>query len=88
MAQVKADIFEREIRALDITETGALAAALLAGKAIGVYDDLEEAVNKVIKPRKKFYPQKKFRDIYRDKYKIYKGLYPALKDINHKIMGK
>jgi xylulokinase len=87
LAQTKSDIFEREVRALNITETGALAAALLAGGAIGVYDDLEEAVRTIIKPRKVFYPDDKYKDDYHNTYNIYKDLYPGLKDINHRLIG-
>jgi xylulokinase len=85
LPQVKADILEKEIRALAITETGALAAALLAGHAIGVYDDIETAVDRLIKPRKVFTPSGKHRDQYRALYGIYKDLYPALKGINERL---
>lgn len=85
LPQIKADIFEREIAALTISETGALAAALLAGSAIGIYKNIEEAVTNIIKPRKVFYPDNKFREIYRKTYDIYKDLYPALLDINHRL---
>ncbi len=87
LPQIKADIFEREVRALAINETGALAAALLAGGAMGIYDDLEETVNRIIKPRKVFYPDNKFKDAYRSTYNIYKELYPALKEINYQLIG-
>jgi xylulokinase len=86
LAQTKADIFEREIRALNISETGAFAAALLAGGAIGIYDNLEDTVKRIIKPRKVFYPDDKYRDDYQNTYNIYKDLYPGLKDINHRLM--
>jgi xylulokinase len=85
LPQVKADILEREIRALAITETGALAAALLAGHAIGVYTDLEKTVDQLIKPRKVFTPSGKNRDMYRELYGIYKELYPALKGIHSRL---
>jgi xylulokinase len=85
LPQVKADILEREIRALTITETGAFAAALLAGQAIGVYTDLETTVDQLIKPRKVFSPSAKNRDLYRSLYGIYKELYPALKDIHSRL---
>jgi xylulokinase len=86
LPQIKADIFEREVHALSISETGALAAAILAGSAAGVYKNVEEAVENLIKPRKVFYPDDKFRDIYRNTYKIYKDLYPALMEINHRLI--
>ena len=85
LAQVKADILEREIRALAISETGALAAALLAGHAIGIYGDIGEAVDHLIKPRKVFTPSAKNRDLYRALYAIYKKLYPALREIHGEL---
>jgi xylulokinase len=85
LSQIKADIFEREVRALAISETGALAAAILAGKAVGIYKNIEEAVNNLIKPRKVFYPDIEFRETYRKAYGIYKSLYPALFNINHRL---
>ncbi len=85
LPQIKADILEREIRALTISETGALAAALLAGQAIGVYTDLEQAVDNLIVPRKVFAPRSENRGLYRELYALYKELYPALKNIHHQL---
>jgi xylulokinase len=85
LAQNKADIYEREINALSISETGALAAMLLAGNAIGKYTDIEEAVEVLIKPRKTFYPEAKSAVKYRKNYELYKDLYPTLKTFNHRI---
>ena len=85
LSQVKADILEREIRALAISETGALAAALLAGHAIGIYGDIAQAVDHLIKPRKVFTPSAKNRDMYRALYAIYKKLYPALREIHGEL---
>jgi xylulokinase len=87
LPQIKADILEREIRALSINESGALAAMLLAGSAIGKYKDITEAVNRIIKPRKIFKPDKKRSKEYRKYYDVYKDLYPALKTLNHRISG-
>jgi xylulokinase len=85
LSQNKADIYEREINALSIGETGALAAILLAGSAIGKYKDIEEAVKVIIKPRKTFYPESKFVAQYRKNYEQYKDLYPTLEKFNHRI---
>lgn len=85
LAQNKADIYEREINALSISETGALAAMLLAGNAIGKYTDIEEAVKVLIKPRKTFYPEAKSAAKYRKNYELYKDLYSTLKTFNHRI---
>jgi xylulokinase len=85
LPQIKADIFEREVRALTISETGALAAALLAGSAVGIYNNIKEAISNLVKPRKVFYPDNKYRETYRKTYGIYKDLYPALFNINHRL---
>jgi xylulokinase len=85
LAQIKADIYEKNIHALSIDETGALAAALLAGSAIGVYKNIDEAVSSIVEPRKTFYPKGKYQDGYRRTYDIFKKLYPSLKDINHEL---
>ena len=87
LSQVKADILEREIRALTISETGALAAALLAGHAIGIYGDIGVAVDHLIKPRKVFTPSAENRDLYRALYAVYKKLYPALREVHSELSG-
>ena len=85
LPQVKADILEREIRALAISETGALAAALLAGHAIGIYGDIDKAVDHLIKPRKVWFPpSEKSRPVSR-LYAVYKELYPALRGKLHRL---
>lgn len=83
--QIKADITEREVIALSINEAGCLGAAILAGCAIGVYKTTQEAVKTLITPRKIFYPNDKNRNIYLERYAIFKDLYHSLKDINHRL---
>lgn len=85
MAQLKADILERKINALTIEETGAFAAALLAGNAVGTYKSVSQAVKDLVGIRKTFSPKEEFRESYSKTYDIFKELYPALKDINHRL---
>ena len=42
--QLKADIFDREVLSLDVSEAASLAMAMLAGVAVGEYKDVQEAV--------------------------------------------
>ena len=85
LPQIKSDIFEREIRALSISETGCLAAVILAGSAIGIYKNPQEAVENIVKPRKTFTPSSEYRDTYHKIYAIYKDLYDTVKNINHRL---
>jgi xylulokinase len=83
--QIKSDITNKKIVTLNVTEGGCLAAALLAGTAIGVYKDIDEAISNVIKVKKEFYPDKKQHERYLSKFEVYKKIYPAIKEISHRM---
>jgi xylulokinase len=84
--QIKADVLDRSLRVLDMQESVALGAALLAGLAAGVYRDEAEAVaglrhaERVVMPdpaRAAFYER-----CYRD---VYLRVAPALEEVNRAI---
>jgi len=79
--QIKADITGKSIETLNIDEAGTLAAAVIAGTAIGLYTSYESAVNKIVKAGKKFYPNPKHQEIYEVYYHRYKKTYKAVKSI-------
>lgn len=83
--QIKSDILEREISTLENPEAACLGAAILAGFASGKYSSLEEGVDATVKKDISFAPDPKKVKVYREKFNIYKDIYPALKDINHRI---
>jgi xylulokinase len=83
--QIKSDITNKKVVTLNVIEGGCLAAALLAGTAIGVYKDIDEAISKVIKVKKVFYPDRKQHERYMSKYEVYKKIYPAIKEISHRM---
>lgn len=79
--QLKADMMGRKVSTLEISEAGTLGVAILAGTASGVYKDIEDAVQRLVKKKKEFYPDKKLHEIYMDKFQTYKRIYPAMKSI-------
>lgn len=79
--QLKADMMGKKVVSLNVSEAGTLAVAMLAGTASGVYKSLEDAVDKLVKVKKEFYPDEKLHQIYMEKYQTYKKIYPALKEI-------
>ena len=84
--QLKSDMFGKKVVSMKVSEAGCLGAGILAGKAIGIYPSIESAVNRVVKPENTFYPDKKRKEQYEEKFnRVYKNLYPAVKDINHNI---
>jgi len=54
--QMKADIMNRKIETLHVSEAGTLGAAILAGVAVGIYASCEEAVAQLVKVKAEFYP--------------------------------
>jgi len=78
--QMQADIFNAEIVIVNITETPAVGAAILAAAGAGYYKSIEEAAGVIVKPLLKIEPQKENVKIYEDYYKTYQALYPVLKE--------
>ena len=79
--QIKADILNTDITALDCKEVGSAGTVALAGVAMGVWTSLEEAVDKLVKVRKIFHPNPETSAIYQTHYKKYENLYNAVKNL-------
>ena len=79
--QIKADILQNEIVALNCKEVGAAGSAAVAGYAVGVYKNIKEAVEKMAPVRKVFFPNERKSLKYTECYKKYANLYKAIKNL-------
>ncbi len=79
--QIKADILNTEITALDCKEVGAAGTTATVGVAIGVFDNLSSSVSKMAPPRKVFTPDSDKSKLYLEHYKKYANLYKAVKGL-------
>ncbi|MFW6287031.1 MAG: xylulokinase, partial [Candidatus Sumerlaeota bacterium] len=77
--QMLADILGCEIAILEKTGGPGQGAAILAGKGIGVYDDLQSVTDSILKIAAMIEPDVEAQKKYNDFYSLYHGLYPALK---------
>lgn len=84
--QIKADILNRPITALDAKEAGACGTCMLVGVAIGLYKDLYEAKKYFVREKKTFTPNPekakayaKLMNAYRS---VYKNIRPIIKETN------
>jgi xylulokinase len=59
-------------------EAATLGAAILAGKAVGLYNSVEEAAGQMIQIKECFEPNPAHRVIYDDTFGTYTRLYDAL----------
>ncbi|HUZ18565.1 MAG TPA: FGGY-family carbohydrate kinase [Spirochaetia bacterium] len=83
--QMKADILDRPVRTLEVREGACLGAAILAGTALGVYPSIDEGVTATVRMGETFEPVTAMRDVYRERFEIYRTLYPTLKNLNRSL---
>jgi xylulokinase len=76
--QIKADITRKTILRTENEEAACLGAAILAGKAVGIYSSIKEATKNMVKIKKTFEPIKENIDVYKETYKKYVKLYDDL----------
>lgn len=77
--QILASVLEAELKTVETVEGAAYGAALLAGVGSGAWPDVNQACRQVIKITGSTRPDKSQLMIYRDRYLLYRELYPALK---------
>ena len=83
--QLKADMLGVPVATLQTSEGGSLGTAMLAGVATGVYSSLEEAVNTIIREQDHYEPRPEMVERYDERFELYRQLYPALREINHRL---
>ncbi|MGM0168587.1 xylulokinase [Enterococcus sp. AZ135] len=79
--QIKSDVTNKSIDILNSDTATTLGAAILAGVAVGVYKDFEEAVSKTVKIKTSYHPNTENADVYQKNYELYLKLYKQLKEI-------
>jgi xylulokinase len=77
--QILADIFGSELVTVNTTEGAAFGAALLAGVGAGYWPTVDAACQATIQVTGRVSPNIEATRRYEDVYRIYRGLYPALK---------
>ncbi|MDP6545102.1 MAG: FGGY family carbohydrate kinase [Phycisphaerae bacterium] len=73
--QIYADVCNREVVAVESADASPFGDAITAGVGVGLYSSFAEAVEKVVKVRKRFEPDEANHRLYQDLYKVYIDLY-------------
>lgn len=76
--QIEADITGRPVLTTTNEEAATLGAAILAGKAVSLYANVEEAAGRMIQIKERFEPAGQNRAIYDETFATYAKLYDAL----------
>jgi len=84
--QIKADVYGLPVETLSVTEAASLGAALLGRKAREKIEDFAGLINQLVQVRDVYEPDKDRNVLYKEKFEVYKRIYPALK--NHIWKGE
>lgn len=80
--QIKADITGKTLHVTySSQDTACLGAAILAGKAAGVFESIEAAVDSMVRIKKTFVPDPANRAVYDRQYKKFKLLFRSLTEL-------
>lgn len=79
--QMKADILNCKIVTLGSAQSGTLGCIMLAGVACGIYENIQQAQERLVKLGKEYYPRSEQHEIYMHYYNVYKKIYAATKYI-------
>lgn len=83
--QRKADIMGVPVAVLETTEAAALGVALLAGQAAGLVPEVKAALAGAVKILYVCEPDERRSREYAERYAVYRDVYGALKDVNHRL---
>lgn len=83
--QIKADVMGVPIVSLNVSEAGSLGCAMLAALGCGAIDSLATAVDQWVRPVRRFEPAADRAEKYRQRYQIYRQLYPTIKPLGAQL---
>ena len=76
--QIEADVTGRPVLTTRNEEAATLGAAILAGKAVGLYSSVQEAVEQMVQIEAQFEPNRANTTVYDEAFGTYVDLYTAL----------
>lgn len=80
-----ANILNLKVERIAVEEGPALGAAMLAAVGCGVYQDVMEAAEAIVRVVDVIEPEPELVEKYQDRYQTFRQLYPALKEIYRQI---
>ena len=79
--QMKADILNMPITALETVDAGTVGSAMLTGIVTGCFENLEDAAGYMVKEMETYYPRPEMHEKYQKIYERYKRLYKAVRPL-------
>ena len=79
--QMKADVLNVPVTAMETSEAGSTGSAMLVGVAVGAFANLDQAAKAMVRPRETFHPRPEIHAKYEAVYQRYKQLYSAIRPL-------
>jgi xylulokinase len=83
--QLKADLLGKPVSALRVPEAACLGAAILAATAAGRFADPRKEALRLAKVERTYRPDAKRAKAYREKFDLYRQIYPAMKGLLNRM---
>ena len=78
--QLQSDVYDMEVNTLKVTDAAVIGAAIMGGVGVGIFKDIREGVNKMVKIDKRYIPDTENAKIYNELYNIYCNIYESFED--------
>ena len=79
--QMKADVLNLPITALETVDAGTVGSAMLTGTALGLFGSLTEAAARMIRETQTFRPREEMHRKYSRIYERYRAVYGAVRPL-------
>jgi xylulokinase len=79
--QIQADVYQRTVEVVEAEEGAAYGAAILAGVGAKVWPTVDEACDAVVRVAQQIAPEPQAAVVMQKNYRIYRKIYPALRDL-------
>jgi autoinducer 2 (AI-2) kinase len=87
-AQIVADVLDVEVLVPAVIESTALGAAMYAALGAGLYANLREVVDRVVRPHRTFHPDPGNRAAYDDGYGTWSTIYPRILQLSEEGLAR
>lgn len=79
--QMKADMLNIPVKALEVADAGTVGSAMLTGIATGCFKDLDDAAAHMVREKQVYYPNQDMHEKYMKIYERYRDLYKAVRPL-------
>ena len=86
--QIQADVYGRTVQTVQTAETASVGAAMLAAVGTGIYKNIQEAADEMVRVTRTYEPNPANNQIYGDLYDIYCSTYESLASPEHNVYKK